>query len=138
MERLKQIALQQRGTQALSDPDVAMALDLKPDQKRQIRDIQDAASKANGGFCAEGRPFGWGQEAGERARQTNQRLLAVLTAHQRDLWDKMIGKEFKGPIWPPFRGPGLRRDVPPHMKGPGRTGPPEDGPQFGPRNRGGR
>src|SRR5262249_30681216 len=39
-KRLKQISLQLQGTMAYSNPEVAKALDLSDDQKKQIADIQ--------------------------------------------------------------------------------------------------
>jgi serine/threonine protein kinase len=109
VKRLVQISLQQRGTQALSDPEVARALGLTDEQKRKIRTIQNEACKA-----MPGPPWGGGRpppkgRGGKKPfdqrkppdpwKVTTERVLSVLTPEQRALWDEMKGEPFKGKIF---------------------------------------
>ena len=111
LKRLKQISIQQRGGQALDDPEVAMALNLTAEQKDRIKAIQDAAQAemrelfqagAGGGDRAEL------QKKGEATRaETSGKLLGVLTEGQQSKWKELQGEPFKGEIRPQFR-PGNR------------------------------
>jgi serine/threonine protein kinase len=103
MKRLKQIALQHRGVQGLTDPEVARQLGLT---KKQLEDIREESHKAlPGPPCDDGPPPDKAPKPKEAAPFADQRWLNVLDARQRALWKEMIGVEFKGQIWPAFGGP---------------------------------
>jgi eukaryotic-like serine/threonine-protein kinase len=124
--RLKQIALQQRGPFAFSDPDVATELRLTAEQKKQVRAIQDEMMESGGpkpGGPPRGGPWGpperladkpmfglhKGGEGGPRDRwpddwrrareKTLERLLDVLTPEQKRKWQELTGE----PVEAPFR-----------------------------------
>jgi hypothetical protein len=101
VNRLKQIALQQRGAQALTDTEVAKSLELTTAQKEKIRTIQAEARKA-----AFGRPPGgrWGPNPQEM-KALHAKLLGVLTEKQRAIWVKIMGKPLQGKIGLGFKGP---------------------------------
>jgi hypothetical protein len=105
VKRLTQIALQLRGTQALSDPEVAKKLELSSKQKKEIRTILDEGfSKRPVPHCGQGQPFkGW-KWLEESWKNTTDKVLRVLTAKQKALWDDMVGTPFKGNLWGGFGG----------------------------------
>jgi len=91
--RLRQIALQAEGPGAFAEPEVVADLKLTPEQREQIRMIQEEAI------------FGWmkGPRQGKPAAQektTNDRLLAVLTEEQVRRWKARTGEPTKFPIAP--------------------------------------
>lgn len=110
LKRFKQISLQQRGGQALSDPEVAQALGLSTEQKDRIQAIQEASqgelrelfqAGAGGGDRAEL------QKKAEALRASvNEKATAVLTAEQQTKWKEMNGAPFKGEIRRQGRGGG--------------------------------
>ncbi|MEX0978709.1 MAG: hypothetical protein WDZ48_07650 [Pirellulales bacterium] len=107
IKRFKQISIQQRGAQALEDPEVAGALALTDEQKSKIGEIQTAARE-------EMRSLFQGADAGNRDEMrkkfaaaravTNEKLLGVLTPEQQTRWKDLAGEPFKGEIRPPFGG----------------------------------
>src|SRR5262249_51271286 len=65
-DRLRQIGLQAEGPAAFSEPEVVAELRLTPEQRDQIRTIEDEAL------------FGWMRgESGARNRTANERIVAV-------------------------------------------------------------
>jgi hypothetical protein len=103
--RLKQIMLQQRGAEALGDPETADALGLTAEQREKIRALQDEARKAMWGR----RPGGM---HGEPGKSINDRLLGLLTPEQQAKWRELNGEPFMGEIrWPGFGG-GFRHPGP--------------------------
>jgi hypothetical protein len=124
--RLKQIAVQQRGTAAFNDPDIAKGLGLTQEQKEKIRAIQDEARAwswadfmaMSNEFNPQGKRF---EKFEESWKKTREQIMAVLTPEQTEKWKEMTGEPFKGRgRWPhPHHGPG-------HGRGPG-------GPGGGPR-----
>lgn len=111
-KRLKQIALQTQGAQALGAENVAKDLGLSDDQKKDIAKIQEDA------MASMRRGFGRGQEQGQgqedlQARMEEMRkageerdakLLAVLTDDQRKKFDELKGEAFD--VASLRRGPG--------------------------------
>ncbi len=92
MRRFQQLALQQRGVRAFSDPDVIVALGLTVEQRKRIKAIEEKDGPRPG----LGRP-GWDSN---RARD---RIFAeVLTANQKRKWNDLLGKPFvfEKPGWP--------------------------------------
>lgn len=111
-QRFRQIALQQRGPLAFSDPEVVAALQLTTEQKKRIREIQE---ETNAGFTRFGppdrrprppdRPPEQWAEDWKRARE---RMLVLLTPSQRRQWDELTGEPFTGLLRPGFRPFGPR------------------------------
>ena len=124
--RLAQIALQQRGTEAFTDSEVAKTLGLNPKQLQEIRLLREEARKS---LWAAGRPGEmradqW-KKARDLVRKSNEQVLAALTSEQQSQWQKMIGEPFRGKLaphrggWRPWPGPD--RAAPDHA-------PPDHGP----------
>jgi Spy/CpxP family protein refolding chaperone len=95
-KRLKQIDLQQAGSQAFSRPDVLEALKLTADQKAQIRTINDDSDKERrelsqaGGRGPEGR-----QKIAELRKQAGEKVQAVLLDEQKKTWTDLTGTPFQ-------------------------------------------
>jgi hypothetical protein len=99
-DRLKQITVQAQGTGALSDEEVAKELGLSDDQEKQIQQVrQEAAEKMRENF----RPGAGGDGDREARREqfqkaqkeTDDKVLAVLTSEQRDKFEKMKGEKYE-------------------------------------------
>jgi hypothetical protein len=95
LKRLKQITWQQQGPGAFRDAEVASALKFTDDQKQKVRDIQQSA-------FSEMRDLGFDEEARKKRQDimkaTNEKLLGVLTAEQKEKWKELTGEPFKGEI----------------------------------------
>jgi serine/threonine protein kinase len=120
LRRLKQIALQQRGPLAFSDPDVVASLGLTAAQTKKVREIQDEASHGGPGRGRRGGPgfeprgdepnFGPrgrgrrgppdGPDGRWRSQQgiAQEKILALLTPEQKHKWEELTGKPFQGEI----------------------------------------
>jgi serine/threonine protein kinase len=102
--RLQQIALQQRGTTAFGDPEVAKTLQLTHEQKERIWAIQDEtrqvlwAAYHAGDLGPEGR-----KKLEDLWRNAREQVLAVLTDEQKARWKELTGEPFKGKLFPPYR-----------------------------------
>jgi Spy/CpxP family protein refolding chaperone len=112
VERLKQLTLQRQGAGALSDPEVAKALNISEDQKKQLADIREAAgAQMRELFTAGG---GGGDRAAMREKMTAMQKeimgkeLAVLNADQKAQFEKMQGEKFEFPADLGRGGPGGR------------------------------
>jgi len=91
--RLRQIALQAQGVGAFAEPEVVAALQLSPEQREQLRLIEEQSQVQ------------WirrmGQNADavatqqEAAISTKDQILAVLTEDQARCWRELIGTELK-------------------------------------------
>lgn len=107
VKRVKQISLQQQGARALSNPEVAKALNLSSEQTDKIKKIQEEAR------AGRGQPGDRSEEARkkrEEARKaTNEKLMNVLTAEQKTKLKELTGEPFKGEIQRPQFGGGNRR-----------------------------
>jgi hypothetical protein len=96
-QRLRQLVLQQRGTRAFADPQVAEALGLTTQQKECVRAIQEEANQAMRAFAHSGESHrARGKKFEEAWRSTRERLLAVLTTEQKAQWKVMTGEPFLG------------------------------------------
>jgi hypothetical protein len=100
MDRLKQIQLQQRGSQALTDPEVQKALKLTDEQKEKIKTINDDAAKERSGI---GRGEGAAEKMMALRKDTNDKVMAVLTDEQKETWKTMTGKHIDLPMGGPPR-----------------------------------
>jgi hypothetical protein len=126
--RFKQIALQFVGPLAFSDPDVAADLRLTPDQKQQIRAIQDQAGSAVAKFHVHSND----PETNAARKRARDKILGVLTSDQKRKWQDMIGAPFRfeyrlppprhAPNRPPDRGPRPGKDRPEAAPGPTPVG----------------
>ncbi len=102
-QRIGQIALQCQGSRALREPDVARTLKLYAEQKERLRAIEVETFRA---FFDRSRNEATTTEsyedrakaAADRAKATMQKMLAVLTAEQRQQWQVMTGKPYLGPL----------------------------------------
>jgi hypothetical protein len=104
--RLKQIAWQEGGASAFSDPELLEALQLTEEQKQNVRAIQDEARHHALGrgmeAASQRRPGGpqpedW-KKAADSWRIARDQVLAVLTADQKARWKELTGEPFKGEI----------------------------------------
>jgi serine/threonine protein kinase len=112
--RLKQIALQLRGAHAFGDAEVAGALGLTPEQREQVRAIEEGARRSMGGPPRPGGPHPeWPRS--DRLKDVSVDLLAVLTPDQEAKWKELTGEPLKGEVWPGLGGPfGPGRGFPRH------------------------
>lgn len=104
IKRLKEIALQQQGTQALNSPEVAEQLKITDEQKEKLaaanRENQEAMQKAfadlRGGG---GQPdfAAMGEKMRELRKAADDKLLAVLTDEQKAEFEKLKGEPFEIP-----------------------------------------
>jgi hypothetical protein len=110
MKRLKQIALQRRGNQALTDAKVQKTLKFTSEQKEQIETIlKDSAKEMREMFGGGGRRGGGGGGGGARGgnreeiqkkitalnEATKEKIDKVLTPEQKKKWKNMLGQPFK-------------------------------------------
>jgi Spy/CpxP family protein refolding chaperone len=96
--RIKEIRLQARGVQALSDKAVAESLKLSDDQVNKIKDLNKSLADArSAAFQGGGRPD---QDAIDKLTklrtETNDKILAVLTPDQKASFEKMQGAKIEG------------------------------------------
>jgi serine/threonine protein kinase len=91
-QRLRQIGLQSEGAAAFRDQEVALAIGLSPQQRDQIRVIEDDA--AYGWMRGRNRSSasGGGGEITTPKISPNERILEVLTAEQIRKWHDLTGK----------------------------------------------
>jgi hypothetical protein len=87
--RLRQIGLQAEGPGAFGEPEVVAELNLTPEQREQVRRIEEGAI------------LGWmrGTRPGPE-KSVNDRIVAVLTEDQARRWGAMTGERLKAPIAP--------------------------------------
>jgi hypothetical protein len=103
--RLQQIALQLRGTEAFSDPEVANALQLTHEQKERIWALQDETRRVIWAVYHAGDTSPEGRKKLEELWQSaRKQLLDVLTDEQKARWKELTGEPFKGKLFPPHRG----------------------------------
>ncbi len=95
IERLKQIALQLRGTQALNDKDVQEALGLTGDQKEKIKQVGEEMAKKRGELFGGGGGQGMREKFEALRKETDQKLMEVLTAEQKEKFEKLKGSKFE-------------------------------------------
>ena len=121
LRRFKQIALQYIGPLAFSDPGVAEALQLTPEQKKEIRASQDWASLTRSRFSPhpERRRPPQGASDGAAPEQDPQaKILGLLTAEQRRKWEELVGEPFSN--WPKLAPGSPQRRPPPRSEGDGK------------------
>ena len=102
--RLKELSIQRRNPGALQDDEVVAVLKLTDDQKKQLDAIRDEAGKEQEAIRRSSlrrrrrRPHG-DREPSSRPckRSIGDKALAVLTAEQREQFEKMKGEKFTFP-----------------------------------------
>src|SRR5262249_38801791 len=98
-KRLQQIIWQQRGAFALTDPEVATALELPAEQRQAIR---RTIEEFDLGRRMTGRrrrgPPDESRTAEMSTGKLEERILAVLTDDQRGIWDRLTGPPFTGSL----------------------------------------
>lgn len=104
-KRLKEIQIQAQGTRALTSEDVAKALNITEEQKKKIEEIREANRPQ---FGRGGQPGGGGERPSlermqEQQKETEAKILDVLTAEQKTSFEAMKGKKFDMPR-PTFGG----------------------------------
>jgi Spy/CpxP family protein refolding chaperone len=109
-KRLHQITLQVQGlASALGNPKVAEEMQIKDDQKPQIKEIQDyVREQTRDLFQPGGNPDDARKKMEELRKTSNERVEKVLTAEQKAKWKELAGEPFKGEI---------RRGPPPGERG---------------------
>lgn len=109
LERLQQISLQRRGASALSDPEIAAKLKITEAQQEQLTKVQEKNREAMRKMFEGGRGGGGSdmQKKMEDLRFSRTRQsMEVLTAAQREEFEKMQGPPFQGDASSFFRGRG--------------------------------
>jgi serine/threonine protein kinase len=109
-QRLHQIALQLRGAEAFSDPEVVGELRLEADQKERINALREEARRAVDTAMHSGLPRAEAWKKVEEAwRNAREAILASFTPVQLAKWQELTGPVFQGELRPPPRdgfGPG--------------------------------
>jgi len=112
MKRLDEINTQQLGIQALRVEDIQKQLKITPEQNEKIKAVFDAQMQELRGLGqnAQGQDRTAMREKREKIQKaTEEKVLAILTAEQKDAFTKMKGKELKlEPRAPGGRGQGGR------------------------------
>lgn len=123
VERLQQISLQVRGAAALTDPEVAGKLGLSDDQKQQLQKAQEENREKMRGMFQGGGQGGSGEDAQRRFAEAREAAaasyLAVLTAEQKEQFEKLKGEKFEldmSQIQRRFGGPGGGTGGPPRRR----------------------
>jgi Spy/CpxP family protein refolding chaperone len=97
LARLDQISLQQRGYTALMDSEVADKLKLTGDQKTKIKEMNDEAGSQireifqNAGDDRQAAM----QKIQTLRKETNEKVMNVLSADQKSTWKEMTGTPFE-------------------------------------------
>jgi len=99
MKRFQQIELQQRGSAALADPKIQDALKLTDEQRNNLKTIQEDIRREQKEMFAGGRTGGDFKGIAEKMenfrKESQQKVLGVLTADQKKSWRQMTGEPFK-------------------------------------------
>jgi hypothetical protein len=104
--RLKQIALQQHGSEAFDDPEIVAALQLTPSQLEEIRQLRDEAHRSVRSSFRSGyfNPDEW-EQVKRSSSETWKKVLGVLNEKQTASWKELTGEPFEGKLLrPPPRG----------------------------------
>jgi len=100
VKRLKQISYQQQGGRAFTDPEVAKALQLTDDQKKEIQKInQDTFAQMRELFQPGSPPD---EETRKKMTELQtaaaDKIVKLLTNEQKTRWKDLQGERFKGEI----------------------------------------
>ncbi|MCL4201310.1 MAG: hypothetical protein KJ000_02365 [Pirellulaceae bacterium] len=101
MTRLEQIALQQRGIQALSDDDVAAKLGISAAQKEKIASVSEenraGMRERMQAIMQGGNRETMRDEFAKLRKESDDKVLAVLTSAQKAKFEEMKGEAFEMP-----------------------------------------
>jgi hypothetical protein len=98
-KRLQQVYLQVQGLWAMTEADTAKALQLTPEQVKNLRELQAAIEKEIEKSVGQaGTRSAVQKKLAEHHAAANDKGLLLLTAAQRDKWKEMTGEPFKGEI----------------------------------------
>jgi hypothetical protein len=138
LDRVREIALQAQGANALLDAKVIEKLVINADQKKKLEDIQASMREKMGAAMREAFESGDREAIGAKMNEMRKSVMdeskAVLTDEQKKTFDEMLGKPFDLPAGAMMGGRGMGRG--PGQGGPGQGGPGRGGPGGG-RQRGG-
>lgn len=112
MRRFHQLELQQMGPGAFLRPDVAAALKLNDDQKKQIQEIQQKAGEDTRALFQGVDRQNQSQEDRQQMfakmqairKASGEKMLALLNDDQRKAWKEMQGEKFTFPAPGPRAG----------------------------------
>jgi hypothetical protein len=108
MTRYRQIQLQQLGLMAFTEPDIQSKLKLSDEQVGRIRKISAESQSQRREFAQGGGNRGEMQKKAEtRGKDSMDKILAVLSADQKQAWKEMTGEPFDVRFqgFPVFRRP---------------------------------
>jgi hypothetical protein len=118
LKRLNEIVIQVQGTAALSDPEVEGQLEITDQQKEEITKVRRESVEKN---REEMRLLTGGQDRealrrkiAEIGKATDEKILTVLTAAQRQKFDALKGSKFEMPEGALRPGPAGRGAAPPN------------------------
>lgn len=112
MKRLNEISIQVRGAEALSDAEVATALAITDEQKKQLEEVQNEVREGMREQMAALRdagdedPEAMRTKMTELRKQNEEKVLAVLSETQREQFAAMKGEAFEMPADAMFGGRG--------------------------------
>jgi hypothetical protein len=98
--RLRQIVLQQKGTQAFLDTSVQKELKITSEQANNIKTILSDSDKERAEIMAEAKGGGFQglqEKFTELTKETTEKVQGVLTADQRRAFKQLLGEEFQLP-----------------------------------------
>ncbi|HEY2414430.1 MAG TPA: hypothetical protein VGI40_19450 [Pirellulaceae bacterium] len=124
VKRLNEIYIQQAGTAALLDDEVAKLLNVSPAQKTKITEVRQQNQESFGAAMREMFQGGGDRDANrtkmEELRKANDaKVLAVLSADQQKKFEELKGKPFAMPEGGGRGGPGGGRGGPGGTRGRG-------------------
>jgi Spy/CpxP family protein refolding chaperone len=93
-DRLQEIWVQVRGTSVLSDPDIAKELGLTDKQKEQLTAVGDAIRERMRSGGQQGGQQNFAERFAAIRKERDEKSLAVLTAEQKEKFEKMKGEPF--------------------------------------------
>ncbi len=94
-KRLQEITIQVRGTNALSNGDVAKQLGLDDDQKKKLTAISEESRAKRRELFQGGNRDGAREKSNALRKETEEKLLGVLNADQKAKFEKMKGEKFE-------------------------------------------
>lgn len=99
LERLKGISIQVVGVALLASDELASELNLKPEQKDQIKQVVEAGQRETLETLRAAREQGNFEQVREKMQKVRedmqQKGLAVLTAEQKQKWEQLKGQPFE-------------------------------------------
>jgi Spy/CpxP family protein refolding chaperone len=100
--RLRELSLQARGPQALEDEEVAAALKLTDEQKKQLEAIREEGNAAMQEAFSSLRSGGGDQgeirkKMAKLRNDLSEKALSALTPEQKEQFEKMKGEKFEFP-----------------------------------------